>query len=301
MQTLKDEKRHLESVIIRHEDCISRLEESKAELETKNLLADNGAIGATNAVAATTDLKDTLMSTPGDVKLLLQMTPAKSGKDLNNNAGPLTLDDEDTLGVAQEFDDARSKKMRSQLEEARLQLSAVTENMQNAEETAQEYMKRCEALQRDVEYFKTTSSVDRAASPDGAGKAATTRETAKMAEAAHTTISSLKGLLDEKNRVIEKYKRKLAESKEVGRRAAAADRSEVERLTDRLYAENEDAIGKLRTAVSRLERGGEGSIGGFNGGDLKGGLVAQVEEAALLISEKVRMVGSDWLGLASFY
>ncbi|GMH51677.1 hypothetical protein TrST_g11013 [Triparma strigata] len=290
VQTLKEEKRHLESVIVRHEDSITRLEESKAELETKNLLADNGAMGG-NAVAATTDLKDTLMSTPGDVKLLLQMTPAKSGKDVDpaSTAGPLTLDDEDTLGVAQEFDDARSKKMRSQLEEARGQLAAVTENMKSAEETAQEYMKRCEALQRDVEYFKTTGgggSGERPASPAGGG-GGSLQSTQQMAEAAHTTITSLKRLIEEKNRIIEKYKRKLADSKELSRRENASDRAEVERLTDKLFSENEDAIGKLRTAVMRLERGGEGSIGGFNGGgDFKGGLVAQVEEAALLIAEK---------------
>ena len=91
------------------------LEEARAELETKNLLAGSGSGG--NAVSATADLKDTLMSTPGDVKLLLQMTPAKAGKEVDSRgtAGPLTLDDEDTLGIAEEFDDARAKKIRSQV------------------------------------------------------------------------------------------------------------------------------------------------------------------------------------------
>ena len=292
--SLKEEKRHLEGVVARHEDSITDLEEAKAEAETKNLLAvDTGAgVGA--------DVKDMMEHTPGDAKLLMQMTPAKGGLQVDvgrsGPAGPVTLDEDDTLGVAQEFDDARARRIRAQLEEVSAQLNLALEAKQDADELGAEYQRRCEALQRDVEYFKTTAVVSGAggdntgASPGGGDRGMGGREAAKMAEAAHTTISSLKQLIEEKNRVIEKYKRKLKDSKEVSRRATTADRAEVERLTDRLYSENEDAIGKLRNAVRNLERGGDGSISVGGGGDFKGGLVAQVEEAALLISEKDEMV-----------
>jgi chromosome segregation ATPase len=301
VQSLKEEKRHLEGVVARHEDTISDLEEAKAEAETKNLLAiDNNQIAAN-----VPDAKDMLSNTPGDIKLLMQMTPAKPGNDTTlridttqvggGSVGPVTLDEDDTLGVAQEFDDARARRIRAQLDECKGLLKMAHQAERDANETAAEYQRRCEALQRDVEFFKAQAPVDRAPSPAGGASSGggNSRDAAKMAEAAHTTISSLKQLIEEKNRVIEKYKRKLADSKEITRRAATADRAEVERLTDKLFSENEDAIGKLRTAVSRLERGGEGSIGGSNvAGDFKGGLIAQVEEAALLISEKDESIHS---------
>jgi len=307
VQSLREEKRHLEGIISRHEDSIEMLEEAKAEAETKSLLSATGA-GSENNINNAADINDVLMSTPGDAKLLLQLTPA--GKNNANKldplvidengkggSGPITeLDEEDTLGVAQEFEDSRARRLRNKLEEMEINMNNVKEAKNASEETLQEYMSRCEALQRDVEYYKgmavagggdgggIDSPHNSSKNGGGGGNA---QSNAKMAEAAHATILSLKQLLAEKNRVIERYKRKLADSKELSRRETAADRAEVERLTDKLYSENADAIEKLRNAVTKLERGGEGSIGGGAfGGDFKGGLVAQVEEAAALIGEK---------------
>ena len=297
--TLKDEKRNLETTLARCEDTIEALEESKAELETRNLLSQGeGGEGS----GATMDAKDLVnASTPGDVKLLMQMTPAgKEGLKVTppgglGTAGPVTLDDEDTLGVAEEFDDARARKIRADLDKYRQEVADLKEQQKIAEETKEMYAARCDALSKDVEHYKVMSMTG-GASPNVEGTPASssggggvmTRDQLKMQEAAHQTISSLKQLVTEKNRIIEKYKRQIKQNKELARRATAADRKEVEKLTDKIYSENEDAIGKLRNAVKMMERGGEGSISNGPGykGDMKGGLVEQVEQAALLIAEK---------------
>ena len=319
VQSLREDKRHLEGVISRHEDSIANLEELKAEAETKSLLSaatsDNGgSIGNSN-------INDVLLSTPGDAKLLLQLTPGKNhsstvkldplsidvtggsvgGGGGGFSKGPVTeLDEEDTLGVAQEFDDSRARRLRNKLEEMDVQMQQVMEAKSASEENLQEYMSRCEALQRDVEYYKVNGSggggggggeeeqQQHQHTSNSSNNNNNNNNNNKMAEAAHTTITSLKNLLSEKNRIIDRYKRKLSETKELSRRETASDRAEVDRLTDRLYTENASAIDKLRSAVVALERGGDGSVGGggFPGGDFRSGLVAQVEEAAALIGEK---------------
>ena len=286
VQSLKEEKRSLETKAGRLEDQVADLEEARAEAETRNLLAPDG--GAANGTDEGTEyMKDAPGGTRGDVKLLMQLTNAKTagkgGKGGNLRvdtgaaaaapapaapapAGPLTLDDDDTLGVAQSLSDTLARTLRQQLAECNERLSLSREEAAEAEGTAGEYLRRCEGLQRDVEYFKAAAGgggeggggnapgeAGESPSRSGSGRNGgghnggghnSGRDAARMAEAAHTTISFLKSIIEEKNRVIDKYKRKLADSKELGRRASTV------------------------------------------------GLVAQVEEAALLISDKDSSINS---------
>jgi predicted RNase H-like nuclease (RuvC/YqgF family) len=71
-------------------------------------------------------------------------------------------------------------------------------------------------------------------------------------EAANATIGSLKRLIEEKNRIIERYERKLSEARLLSRKESAVNKAEIDRLTEKLFRKNEDAISQLKHAVTHL-------------------------------------------------
>ena len=89
---------------------------------------------------------------------------------------------------------------------------------------------------------------------------------------------------------------------EAQRRGAMAERerdqSEIERLTERLYEENKDAIGKLRTAFADIASAADGSAPGGGGGGGAGNgdhslnrqLMEQLEEAETILERKDRRI-----------
>ena len=63
----------------------------------------------------------------------------------------------------------------------------------------------------------------------------------------------LQALVEEKTRALAKSDARLEDVRRSAKREAAADRAEIERLTERLYQEHGLAIQQLRCAVSTIE------------------------------------------------
>ena len=88
----------------------------------------------------------------------------------------------------------------------------------------------------------------------GNGGATIRGDEAQLQEVANTTIHSLKRLIEEKNRIIERYERKLADARLLSRKESAVGKAEIDRLTEKLFRKNEDAISQLKHAVVSLGR-----------------------------------------------
>jgi hypothetical protein len=78
-------------------------------------------------------------------------------------------------------------------------------------------------------------------------------ETTKLQKAAQATIGSLKEILAEKTDLIEELQDKVRNLQLMRVKEKEVDQAEIERLSERLYRENADAIGQLRSAVQNLD------------------------------------------------
>lgn len=75
----------------------------------------------------------------------------------------------------------------------------------------------------------------------------------RLQQVATRTISSLKAVVEQKTQALMKSDERLENVRRVARREAAADKAEIERLTERLYQEHHAAINQLRSAVQAIE------------------------------------------------
>lgn len=107
-------------------------------------------------------------------------------------------------------------------------------------------------------------------------------EEMQLQEVASTTIHSLKQLLEEKNRIIARYERKLSDAQTLNRKETAISKAEIDRLTEKLFRRNEDAISQLRKAVRGLGNSELGPEGAY----LSQRLMEQLEEATSIIAGK---------------
>ena len=71
-------------------------------------------------------------------------------------------------------------------------------------------------------------------------------------------------LVEAKNRALVKSDAHLRDVRRAAQRDAAADRGEIEKLTERLYQEHDSAIHQLRSAVSAIEEKSTNDIDCFN-------------------------------------
>ena len=79
-------------------------------------------------------------------------------------------------------------------------------------------------------------------------------EQRELEQVANATIASLKELVDEKNRTIDRYKRKLDEARtQTGRGPNSA--REAEQLVERMYRENDEFIARCRAAALQAKGG----------------------------------------------
>jgi hypothetical protein len=103
----------------------------------------------------------------------------------------------------------------------------------------------------------------------------------QLKKVSSTTINSLKTIIEEKNKMIEKYKHKLEAMRQDMSRGAIGDKEAIERLTNKMYRENEDAISQLKSAAKTLEKAGEPVLQEPSANDIPAQLYRQLEEAAL--------------------
>jgi len=107
----------------------------------------------------------------------------------------------------------------------------------------------------------------------------------RMQAAAQQTIASLKDIVNRKNQVIDGFKNKL----ELQRRNAMAERerdqAEIERLTEKLYEDNQNAIQKLRNAYQDIGESSNNEIP-----EMPQEWMERMEEADVMIERKDRRI-----------
>jgi chromosome segregation ATPase len=82
-------------------------------------------------------------------------------------------------------------------------------------------------------------------------------ENHRLQNAAQATIASLKSMLQEKNRTVDDYKRRLDDLRRQHLAEKELDKMELERLAEKRYNENGDDIAQLRKAMEALEKAPE--------------------------------------------
>jgi len=97
----------------------------------------------------------------------------------------------------------------------------------------------------------------------------------------------------EKVRAIAKLEARYDEFRRITRRQAAADRAEIERLTERLYQEHGVAIHQLRSAVSVIEQASPGNIPEMSARHASHGLLTLRLEKLSVESDAIRQVNRD--------
>jgi len=196
---------------------------------------------------------------------------------------------------------AELEQLRAQAQEAREVIAAADRaqdelkvSLQDQEEALRNRDTELQHLQRQLRYYVKISEQNhlpvlpeheygvedggsRPAFREASGGGMSHDEREKLQRVASTTINSLQGIVEEKNRMIEKMRRKLEETRAEMRRNAAADKHEIELLTNKMFRENEDAIDQLKTAAKHLEGAAKP---GHGDEDMNRRLLDQLEEQA---------------------
>jgi hypothetical protein len=97
----------------------------------------------------------------------------------------------------------------------------------------------------------------------------------------------------EKVRAIAKLEARYDEFRRITQRQAAADRAEIERLTERLYQEHGVAIHQLRSAVSVIEQASPGNIPEMSARHASHGSLTLRLEKLSVESDAIRQVNRD--------
>merc|ERR1719473_1995235 len=112
-------------------------------------------------------------------------------------------------------------------------------------------------------------------------------ETSKLQKAAEATIRSLKEILAEKTDLIEELHERVRQGQLQRLKEKEVDQAEIERLSERLYRENADAIGQLRSAVQTLDAAPSQAAGGMLVPvALNREMEEQLEEAQHILAER---------------
>lgn len=99
--------------------------------------------------------------------------------------------------------------------------------------------------------------------------------------------------MKEKVRAIAKLEARYDEFRRITQRQAAADRAEIERLTERLYQEHGVAIHQLRSAVSVIEQASPGNIPEMSARHASHGSLTLRLEKLSVESDAIRQVNRD--------
>jgi hypothetical protein len=290
--TLRDDKRHLDAVVAKQQDMLALMEEERLDRDTRAMGLPEVASRLSAGPNAPGSLLDLIFTPRAD---FLPFPPRTSGM---FNAGPgLGPDAESQLvDVDQVLNDLESTQgtaasLRQQLNQARAdkqevlaRLDAVSAMLADYENAVAFYEKQ--ALQENLPTMKVGSTRGATfGSPDkhrGGAAGIHREEEQQLQEVANTTINSLKALIEEKNRMIERYERRLADAKLLSRQDSAINKAEIDRLTEKLFRKNEDAISQLKHAVYSLSK----TELTESGAHLSRRLMEQVEDATGIIAEK---------------
>mmetsp|Transcript_4989 Transcript_4989/g.17572 ORF Transcript_4989/g.17572 Transcript_4989/m.17572 type:complete len:1787 (+) Transcript_4989:187-5547(+) len=298
--SLRDSNRRLQASVAASEDALATADRARVEAEAKALLHVGNAFSPEGGDECFGSKKPLLGVDPralAALALQLGMGSAElgTGRSIQGTSAALA---NVRLDEASERANAAHKgalELANDVREAR-QLASC------AKQGEEEALRNAALLARAVDYYERTSGESAQDAVPGlaaakaflkqrgvAGGATLSPRTrpaqrdafdrndqSRLQAIATQTIASLKALVAEKNRALALAESRLEEGREAFRREAVADRAEIERLTEKVYREHEDAIDQLRGAAATIARADANAGGQEDGGGILSRRLEQV-------------------------
>jgi len=297
IQVLRAEKKHLQQVLSNFEADMETLEEGKVLAETKNLLSslpsdESKKLASASLDADVTDLPFDEAKLPlsvsepvkGPKKNLVIQVDSLETAGFAGNSDPELLERIETLSSQLTTVSKEASVLKLQGDRFKDQMNELQRALQEREGQLQYYERM--ARQEGLPLIGSSTSLPQiGGSGTQGGNARQVRqlkeEQNKLQEAAAATISSLKSLLEEKNRLIESYRKKVEDLGGEKRTKSRADKKADELLQRLNESERAGSPSKSRRAAA------------LDSDDLPTAtrqLVEQVEQADSIIMEKDRLV-----------
>ncbi|KAJ1447484.1 hypothetical protein M885DRAFT_189709 [Pelagophyceae sp. CCMP2097] len=310
--SLRDSNRRLQASVAASEDALATADRARVEAEAKALLHVGNAFSPEGGDECFGSKKPLLGVDPralAALALQLGMGSAElgTGRSIQGTSAALA---NVRLDEASERANAAHKgalELANDVREAR-QLASC------AKQGEEEALRNAALLARAVDYYERTSGESAQDAVPGlaaakaflkqrgvAGGATLSPRTrpaqrdafdrndqSRLQAIATQTIASLKALVAEKNRALALAESRLEEGREAFRREAVADRAEIERLTEKVYREHEDAIDQLRGAAATIARADANAGGQEDGGGI---LSRRLEQVASELREQRHLNG----------
>ena len=336
IQVLRQEKKHLQSVLSTMEADVEDLEEGKVRAETKNLLMDistsssaeegqgqghghGEGSGAGRGMSLLGDTMDAYKKLRGGLMSLSGAEDDQGYEERKANSSYAPARFTSAVVAATKIDDEpEQKKDVSALDLSEIPPDLLIRKIQDMNDALalsrreagearlrgdrlQSSLNECETALKEMERHVThyEGVMAREGLPDIKGSDGPgtdiTRHRGKqnlsaidqehLQEAATATMASMKQLLEEKNKVIEKYREKLEDAKTNKKPKTAADRK-ADALLERLTQES-DTGGRSRMSA---QGSGRGQMGDEEMISAQNRLLGQIEEADHILMDKDRTI-----------
>lgn len=325
IQVLREEKRHLHSVISNIEADVMELEESKVESETKHILYDihdkTGLGSSAEEAFASRLLNFSQLKKEDHTDSAVRSMPppqtgaprAAAGDKADHLGSKLTLDidaitgGEEPTSITLTSDELYRKlkaandsasEARREASEVKLKNGSLINQIASLESHLQEKDGQIQYYEHVLNdeglpgvMLRNPSNRARAHSSLQQPASRMMRdEQEQLQEAASATIGSLRSLLEEKNRIIDKYREKVERMQQTTHSKSRAERRADDLLERMALDESEEARAKRSSSVTRMD-----SQGGMQSEDgaariHRQQLLTQIEQADSIIAEKSRLV-----------
>jgi hypothetical protein len=307
IQVLKAEKNHLQKIITTMEVDVEDLEQGRILAETKHLLSDGGEMQNSNLNAGgknnfSDEDKITMLGPSGGYEDTISAYRKHRSTLVSLTSPADTMDEEheqpthvDELMI--KLDSMNQQLTQSKKEESnlRLQLDRATSRNHELDLLVQEKEQQvayCERVFREEGLPSLAGNNNlldniRKVNPAGGSQSYTMmrEEQTKLQEAANATVGSLRALLDEKNKQLDRYRERIEELQRDRKVKSTADKR-AEELLESLDHNQQRSHSQDR---------GRGRSKGQEDVILQGQhskLLTQIEQADELLQEKDRMISS---------
>lgn len=256
IQVLKEEKRHLQSLISTMEADVEDLEEGKVLAETKNLLGDS-----TNRNDEISKAKEKIEKIDAVIedyksfnKNFLSLSATQSAT-MNSDNKSLKVSDSELMTPVDENDDFKEnlvpedyiKKIQVLHDQLKVSRKSASENKllsDRLNSQINDLQVMLKEKQSQLSYYEKMASSE-SLGKDGVKYDMNHKqvrmmrdEQEKLQEAANATIGSLRALLDEKNRTIDKYRQKL-ETQALDKKVKSQADLKADKLLEKLNYEHQ--------------------------------------------------------------
>ena len=321
IQVLRQEKRHLQSLVQQIEADVESLEVGKVYSETRGLLEDwaggeEPSVSASNTSLAGFAADKLGANINGKIDSSLDMPerenvlpPVNANKSKKSSLSIKVTDSADSFGP--ENSGVSASELLTKLEAANGELNNARRDASSYKLQSDKFRSLSDELEANLKekdsqiaYYERMAQQEGLPAMRGATGAAANnansgpstrqlqamkQEQSKIQEAASATIQSLKSLLDEKNRLIEGYRQRMEEMQANGE--GRRTKSKADRKADELL-EQLDADDR-RGGSSKGVAGSLGVVGvdGAGSSEANQKLLQQIEQADEILMEKDRTIG----------